>query len=80
VFGLAKAVSLFAYVIAIRWRLRTTAAGGEDRLRRRFARACSAFLIFLTALWLLFVARQALAAFAQASRLMPAAAGTRLPD
>ncbi|HEX5757057.1 MAG TPA: helix-turn-helix domain-containing protein [Arenimonas sp.] len=56
VFGLAKAVSLFAYVIAIRWRLRTTAAGGEDRLRRRFARASSAFLVFLTGLWLLFVA------------------------
>lgn len=56
VFGLAKAVSLFAYVIAIRWRLHTTAAGGEDRLRRRFARAASAFLVFLTGLWLLFVA------------------------
>lgn len=56
VFGLAKAVSLFAYVIAIRLRLRQTAAGGEDRLRRRFARASSAFLVFLTGLWLLFVA------------------------
>lgn len=56
VFGLAKAVSLFAYVIAIRLRLRQSAAGGEDRLRRHFARACSAFLVFLTGLWLLFVA------------------------
>lgn len=56
VFGLAKAVSLFAYVIAIRLRLRQTAAGGEDRLRRRFARASSAFLVFLAGLWLLFVA------------------------
>lgn len=56
VFGLAKAVSLFAYVIAIRLRLRQTVAGGEDRLRRRFARASSTFLIFLTGLWLLFVA------------------------
>lgn len=56
VFGLAKAVSLFAYVIAIRLQLRQSAAGGEDRLRRRFARACSAFLVFLTGLWLLFVA------------------------
>ncbi len=56
VFGLAKAVSLFAYVIAIRLHLRHSAASGEDRLRRRFAAACSVFLFFLTGLWLLFVA------------------------
>lgn len=56
VFGVAKAVSLFAYVIAIRLRLRQSAGGGEDRLRRRFAHACSVFLVFLTGLWLLFVA------------------------
>lgn len=56
VFGVAKAVSLFAYVIAIRLRLRQSAGGGADRLRRRFAHACSVFLVFLTGLWLLFVA------------------------
>lgn len=56
VFGVAKALSLFAYVIAIRLRLRQSAGGGEDRLRRRFAHACSVFLVFLTGLWLLFVA------------------------
>ena len=56
VFGLAKAMSLFAYVIAIRWRLRQRLGGGPDKLRRRFALATTLFLVFLTLLWLQFVA------------------------
>ncbi len=55
-FGLAKAVSLFAYVIAIRLHLRRSRSGGDDKLRRRFATACSGFLVFLSLLWALFVA------------------------
>jgi AraC-like DNA-binding protein len=55
-FGLAKAISLFAYVIAIRWRLRRGFGGGKDKLRRRFSLATSVFLVFLSLLWLQFVA------------------------
>jgi AraC-like DNA-binding protein len=55
-FGLAKAISLFAYVIAIRWRLRRRLGGGPDKLRRRFALATGVFLVFLSVLWLQFVA------------------------
>lgn len=52
-FGLAKALSLVGYMVAIRWRLRR---GATDLLRRRFATATSVFLVFLGALWLHFAA------------------------
>ncbi|MBD8528337.1 helix-turn-helix domain-containing protein [Pseudomarimonas arenosa] len=53
VFGLGKAVSMFAYLLALRCRLRRAAEG--DRLRRNFARATDVFLGFLVLLWLHFL-------------------------
>ncbi|MGE4070644.1 MAG: helix-turn-helix domain-containing protein [Lysobacterales bacterium] len=56
VFGLAKAVSLLSYVIAIRWRLRRQSGIADNPLTRRFALVTDVFLLFLFGLLGTFVA------------------------